>query len=240
MTKEYTGGSVSYYRVKITHPTALPAPYEAECNDIIEALKMTFAEGNAFKAIWRKCAARSLGLSKQGYSDGLYDAEKVEFFGRRMVVQEQASRGEMGDVESPVNAQTPQPDLVFSPPPPTPVNQPGTPAKLADDSLKPTDPWELVGTPRTVEPAAEIDDESDRQKAVEQNGNDGAVYEDPWYGAPDWAKYKAQDEDGEWRWYSHEPEAGEERWHDIAFDGRAAHAGESNPNPNWRDTLISR
>ena len=33
----------------------------------------------------------------------------------------------------------------------------------------------------------------------------------PWYGA------------GEWRWYSHLPEAGEDH-----------------PNPNWRDTLISR
>ena len=92
MTKEYTGGSVSYYRVKITHPTKIAAPYEAECNDIIEALGMTYAEGNAFKAIWRKCAARTLGVSKAGYSDGLYDAEKVEFFGRRMVEQEKAAR----------------------------------------------------------------------------------------------------------------------------------------------------
>lgn len=93
MTKEYTGGSVSYYRVKITHPTTKDAqPYEAECNDIIEALGMTYAEGNAFKAIWRKCAARTLGISKAGYSDGLYDAEKVEFFGLRMVEQEKAAR----------------------------------------------------------------------------------------------------------------------------------------------------
>lgn len=63
---------------------------------------------------------------------------------------------------------------------------------------------------------------------------------DPWYGAPEWAEYKAQDEDGEWRWYSHLPEAGEERWHDVAMHGRAAHAHEDHPNPNWRDTLISR
>lgn len=103
---------------------------------------------------------------------------------------------------------------------------------------------ELEGLADTPEPAAQIDDESDRQKAVEQNGNDGAVYDDPWYGAPEWARFKAQDENGAWWWYSHLPEADEECWHDVALDGRAALAGgynpNPNPNPNWRDTLISR
>lgn len=89
MTKqqEYTGGSVSYYSVYIANPTSSTDPYIAECNDIIEALGMNFAEGNAFKAIWRKCSAQSLGKSKEGYKDGLYDAQKVVFFGQRMVVQ---------------------------------------------------------------------------------------------------------------------------------------------------------
>lgn len=89
---EYTGGSVSYYRVKVEKPTSkdLP-PYEAECNDIIEALQMNYAEGNAFKAIWRKCAAQ-LGKAKAGYKDGLYDSEKVEFFGGRMVAQNKVAR----------------------------------------------------------------------------------------------------------------------------------------------------
>lgn len=85
--KEYTGGSVSYYRVYIKHPTNIGVPYVAECNDIIEALGMNYAEGNAFKAIWRSCAARNLGMSKDGYKDGLYDAEKVVFFGKRMIEQ---------------------------------------------------------------------------------------------------------------------------------------------------------
>ena len=86
---EYTGGSVSYYRVRIEHPTSKDMqPYTAECNDIIEALGMNYAEGNAFKAIWRRCAARTLGKAKAGYKDGLYDAEKVVFFGERMVAQE--------------------------------------------------------------------------------------------------------------------------------------------------------
>lgn len=90
--EEYTGGSVSYYQVPIEHPTSGGDPYTAECNDIIEALGMNYAEGNAFKALWRRAAARTLGLTKRGYTDGLYDAEKVEFFGKRLVVQETARK----------------------------------------------------------------------------------------------------------------------------------------------------
>ena len=87
--KEYTGASVSYYKVKIDKPTTESnPPYLAECNDIIEALGMLYAEGNAFKAIWRKAAARTLGVSKKGYTDGLYDSQKVVFFGERLVAQE--------------------------------------------------------------------------------------------------------------------------------------------------------
>jgi hypothetical protein len=84
---EYTGGSVNYYKCFVASPTTLDLPYYAECNDIIEALGMTFAEGNAFKAIWRRCAARTYGSKKKGYDNGLYDAEKVVFFGERMVQQ---------------------------------------------------------------------------------------------------------------------------------------------------------
>lgn len=84
---EYTGGSVSYYSVKVDKPTTDGAtPYTAECNDIIEALGMNYAEGNAFKALWRMCAARK-GKAKKGYTDGRYDAEKVVFFGQRLVAQ---------------------------------------------------------------------------------------------------------------------------------------------------------
>lgn len=87
---EYTGGGVSYYTVRVKNPTKQGRDaYDAECNDIIEALEMDFAEGNAFKAIWRRAAARQ-GKCKKGYTDGLYDAEKVEFFGARMVAQEKA------------------------------------------------------------------------------------------------------------------------------------------------------
>lgn len=87
-TPEYTGGSVGYYSIEVTHPTTEGRPpYIAECNDIIEALKLNYAEGNVIKAIWRRAAAE-IGKCKEGYKDGLYDAEKVEFFGHRLVVQE--------------------------------------------------------------------------------------------------------------------------------------------------------
>ena len=85
-TKRLTGGSSSYYMVAVTNPTTESnPPYMAECNDIIEALGMNYAEGNAFKALWRKAAARQ-GNGKQG-TTALYDSEKVEFFGKRLVVQ---------------------------------------------------------------------------------------------------------------------------------------------------------
>lgn len=85
---EYTGGSVNYYKVKIDNPTTEGKdPYEAECNDIIEALEMTYAEANVVKAVWRIAAARK-GLTKKSYVDGVYDAEKSVFFSERILVTE--------------------------------------------------------------------------------------------------------------------------------------------------------
>lgn len=87
---EYTGGKTSYYEVYIAMPTREGRePYTAECNDIIEALSMTFAEGEAFKAIWRRAASRQRP-TKKGYDSGAYDAAKVAFYGRRMEVQQEA------------------------------------------------------------------------------------------------------------------------------------------------------
>lgn len=80
-----TGGSSNYYKLHIEHPMGDKEPFDVECNEIIEALNMNFAEGNAFKALWRRAAAR-LGNGKPGTSS-LYDAEKVEFFGARLVEQ---------------------------------------------------------------------------------------------------------------------------------------------------------
>jgi hypothetical protein len=83
-TAEYSGGKVNYYEVDIAHPTREGRePYTAECNDIIEALGLSFSEGEAFKAIWRKGAAR-IKPGKRGHDGGLYDAEKASFYGQRM------------------------------------------------------------------------------------------------------------------------------------------------------------
>jgi hypothetical protein len=79
--EEYTGGSTSYYKINIDRPLN-KEPYVAECNDIIEALEMDFAEGNVFKAVWRLCAARK-GLKKRGYNSEIYDWEKIKFFAER-------------------------------------------------------------------------------------------------------------------------------------------------------------
>lgn len=82
-----SGGNNNYYIAEVPNPKRL-SPYVAECEDIIEALGMTFAEGCAFKAIWRSCAARTLGKVKPGAdSAGVYDAEKVVYYGQRMVAQ---------------------------------------------------------------------------------------------------------------------------------------------------------
>lgn len=109
MSEEHTGLSVSYYGVKVEQPTSGGDPYDAECNDIIEALNMTFAEGNAFKAIWRTAAARR-GLKKKG-NNSLYDAEKVVFFGQRMV---EKAKYESLSKESPVVSR-PSPCVVTCP-----------------------------------------------------------------------------------------------------------------------------
>lgn len=93
---EYSGSNANYYKVDIKSPTTEGVkPYTAECNDIIEALGMNYAEGNAFKAIWRRAAQETLGLRKAGAKDdGLYDAQKVEFFGKRLVVQSERRKAE--------------------------------------------------------------------------------------------------------------------------------------------------
>lgn len=93
-----TGGSSDYYKVFISYPTSegitfseyghefVQEPYMAECNDIIEALEMNYAEGNVFKALWRR-AAKRLGNGKEGTS-AIYDAEKMVFFSDRILKQE--------------------------------------------------------------------------------------------------------------------------------------------------------
>lgn len=90
---ERSGGSVSYYVVDIENPTTeTNSPYTAECNDIIEALNMTYAEANMFKEIWRTAAARTLGKKKAGH-DAVYGAEKISFFSYRNLIRKKKEAG---------------------------------------------------------------------------------------------------------------------------------------------------
>lgn len=81
--RELTGGKVNYYLVDISHPQREVAPYQAECEDIIEALEMSFDEANIFKALWRSAAARQ-HRGKPGHK-AVYDAEKIVHYGNRIL-----------------------------------------------------------------------------------------------------------------------------------------------------------
>lgn len=79
-----------YYRVEVPTPMSPEMqPYSAECADIIEALDMTFNEGEAFKAIWRLAAARQ-GRVKSTGAGPQYDADKVAHYGARVAAHTKA------------------------------------------------------------------------------------------------------------------------------------------------------
>lgn len=81
---ELTGGRVNYYLVQVEDPQREDqAPYQAECEDIIQALGLTFDEGCLFKALWRRANARK-GNGKPGSKD-LYDAEKIAHYAGRIL-----------------------------------------------------------------------------------------------------------------------------------------------------------
>lgn len=79
-----TGGRVNYYLCHVAHPQREEQPaYQAECEDIIQALGMTFDEGCLFKALWRSAAARQAN-GKPGHS-APYDAEKMVHYAGRIL-----------------------------------------------------------------------------------------------------------------------------------------------------------
>ena len=78
-----SGGLNNYYLVKVDQPQrASQPPYQAECEDIIEALGLTFDEGNIFKEIWRSANARK-GNGKPGNTP-LRGAEKILHYAQRV------------------------------------------------------------------------------------------------------------------------------------------------------------
>ena len=86
MTK-LSGGLNNWYVVPVKKPQRVEQePYQAECEDIIQALGMTFDEGCAFKALWRNAAAR-MGNGKPGNSS-VYDCEKLVHYANRILAKE--------------------------------------------------------------------------------------------------------------------------------------------------------
>lgn len=83
-----TGGLNNYYLVMVAHPQrASQPPYQAECEDIIEALELNFDEGNIFKEIWRSANARK-GNGKPGNTE-LRGAEKINHYAFRLLKRAQ-------------------------------------------------------------------------------------------------------------------------------------------------------
>lgn len=81
---ENSGGFVNYYLVKVKHPQRSEQPkYTAECEDIIDALGMTFDEANIFKEIWRTANARK-GLTKEG-NNNQRAAQKIHHYAKRIL-----------------------------------------------------------------------------------------------------------------------------------------------------------
>lgn len=82
-----SGGLNSWYVVPVKKPQRKEQePYRAECEDIIQALGMTFDEGCAFKALWRNASAR-MGNGKPG-NTAVYDAQKMVHYTNRILAKE--------------------------------------------------------------------------------------------------------------------------------------------------------
>lgn len=71
-----SGGNVSYYLVEVTHPQREGQnAYQAECDDIADALELNPDEKDIFKEIWRSANARK-GNGKPDHKS-MYGAEKI-------------------------------------------------------------------------------------------------------------------------------------------------------------------
>ena len=78
------GGRVNYYLVYVAHPQREEQPaYQAECEDIIEALELNPDEANIFKEIWRSANARKAN-GKLGHT-AIYGAEKMVHYAGRIL-----------------------------------------------------------------------------------------------------------------------------------------------------------
>lgn len=88
---ENSGGLCDYYLCPVDNPQrGGQAAYVAECEDIIQALGLTFDEGCEFKSIWRRARARQ-GFAK-AESNALRDAQKACHYAGRILRFEEAKQ----------------------------------------------------------------------------------------------------------------------------------------------------
>ena len=86
---EDSGSHCEYYHCEVTHPQNpnQSVGYIANCEDIIQALGLTFDEGCEFKSIWRR------GRGRQGFvkaeSTALRDAAKAVHYAKRVLSYEE-------------------------------------------------------------------------------------------------------------------------------------------------------
>lgn len=86
------GGRVSYYLAQVLHPQREEQkPYQAECEDIMDALELNPDEANIFKEIWRSAAARK-NNGKPGHT-ALYGAQKISHYAGRILRRVQRQVG---------------------------------------------------------------------------------------------------------------------------------------------------
>ena len=85
LSSESSGGRVNYYLAQVKYPQREDQPpYQAECEDIIDALDLTFDEANIFKEIWRTANERTHGLGKAGNTP-LRSAQKLVHYAGRIL-----------------------------------------------------------------------------------------------------------------------------------------------------------
>lgn len=81
---QLTGSLTNYYLARVDFPQREEQPpYQAECEDLIEALQLNPDEANIFKEIWRGANAR-LDNGKPGHTP-LYGAQKIFHYAGRIL-----------------------------------------------------------------------------------------------------------------------------------------------------------
>lgn len=94
---EDSGSHCEYYHCEVKHPQNpnQKVGYIANCEDIIQALGLTFDEGCEFKSIWRR------GRGRQGFvkaeSTALRDAIKAVHYAKRVLALEERLASRIDD-----------------------------------------------------------------------------------------------------------------------------------------------